>query len=98
MFGGQGVERRQDRAVVVQLVGARDPLAYDLRPRAVAQTGWRIVNLLTSVAVESAERATALKWGNIVGVPAAFCALGLVRWRLRRRLARRTTLGRRRPA
>jgi len=40
---------------MLPLVGARDPLAYDLRPRAVAQCGWRIVNLLTSVAVESAE-------------------------------------------
>jgi citrate synthase len=40
---------------MLPLVGARDPLAYDLRPRAVAQTGWRIVNLLASVAVESAE-------------------------------------------
>jgi citrate synthase len=40
---------------MLPLVGARDPLAYDLRPRPVAQTGWRIVNLLTSVAVESAE-------------------------------------------
>jgi citrate synthase len=40
---------------MLPLVGARDALAYDLRPRAVAQTGWRIVNLLTSVAVESAE-------------------------------------------
>ncbi len=40
---------------MLPLVGARDPLAYDLRPRAVAQTGWRIVNLLTSVAAESAE-------------------------------------------
>jgi len=40
---------------MLPLVGARDPLAYDLRPRAVAQTGWRIINLLTSVAVESAD-------------------------------------------
>jgi len=40
---------------MLPLVGARDTQAYDLRPRAVAQTGWRIVNLLTSVAVESAE-------------------------------------------
>ena len=38
---------------MLPLVAARDPLAYDLRPRAVAQTGWRIVNLLTSVAAES---------------------------------------------
>jgi citrate synthase len=40
---------------MLPLVAARDPLAYDLRPRAVAQTGWRILNLLTSVAVESAD-------------------------------------------
>jgi citrate synthase len=40
---------------MLPIVGARDPLAYDLRPRAVAQTGWRIINLLTSVAVESAD-------------------------------------------
>jgi citrate synthase len=40
---------------MLPLVGARDPLAYDLRPRAIAQTGWRIVNLLTSVAAESPE-------------------------------------------
>lgn len=40
---------------VLPLVAARDPLAFDLRPRGVAQTGWRIVNLLTSVAAESQE-------------------------------------------
>jgi citrate synthase len=34
---------------ILPLVAARDPLAFDLRPKAVAQTGWRIVNLLTSV-------------------------------------------------
>jgi citrate synthase len=39
---------------MLPLVAAHDSLAFDLRPRAVAQTGWRIVNLLTSVAVESA--------------------------------------------
>ena len=38
---------------ILPLVAARDPLAFDLRPRAIAQTGWRIVNLLTSVAVSS---------------------------------------------
>jgi citrate synthase len=38
---------------VLPLVAARDTLAFDLRPRAVAQTGWRIVNLLTSVAAET---------------------------------------------
>lgn len=40
---------------VLPLVAARDPLAFDLRPRGVAQSGWRIVNLLTSVAAESSE-------------------------------------------
>jgi citrate synthase len=40
---------------ILPLVAARDSLAWDLRPRSVAQTGWRILNLLTSVAVESAE-------------------------------------------
>src|SRR5256714_7895453 len=40
---------------VLPLVGARDPLAFDLRPRAVAQSGWRIVNLLASIAGESSE-------------------------------------------
>src|SRR5215212_8664298 len=40
---------------VLPLVAARDALAFDLRPRAVAQTGWRIVNLLASIAAESAE-------------------------------------------
>src|SRR5436305_2339960 len=40
---------------MLPLVGARDPLAFDLRPRAVAQTGWRILNLLASIAAESSE-------------------------------------------
>jgi citrate synthase len=40
---------------ILPLVAARDSLAWDLRPRPVAQTGWRILNLLTSVAAESAE-------------------------------------------
>jgi citrate synthase len=42
---------------VLPLVAARDALAFDLRPRNVAQTGWRIVNLLTSVAAASQELA-----------------------------------------
>lgn len=41
-------------ASILPVVAARDPLAYDLRPHAVAQTGWRILNLLTSVAAETA--------------------------------------------
>jgi citrate synthase len=40
---------------MLPLVAARDPLAYDLRPRAVANTGWRILNLLASVAADSSE-------------------------------------------
>lgn len=40
---------------VLPLVAARDPLAFDLRARNVAQTGWRIVNLLTSVAAATQE-------------------------------------------
>lgn len=40
---------------MLPLVAARDTLAWDLRPRAVAQTGWRILNLLTSVAAESSQ-------------------------------------------
>ncbi len=42
---------------MLPLVAARDPLALDLRPRSVAQTGWRILNLLASVAAESSELA-----------------------------------------
>ena len=42
---------------ILPLVAARDPLAFDLRPRAVAQTGWRILNLLASVAADTAELA-----------------------------------------
>jgi citrate synthase len=44
-------------ASILPMVAARDPLAYDLRPPAVAQTGWRILNLLTSVAAESSDLA-----------------------------------------
>jgi citrate synthase len=46
---------------VLAIVSARDPLAYDLRPRGVAQSGWRILNLMTSVAAESASLATAIE-------------------------------------
>jgi len=40
---------------MLPLVATRDTLAYDFRPRGVANTGWRILNLLASVATESAE-------------------------------------------
>src|SRR5436189_1588917 len=42
---------------ILPLVASRDPLAFDFRPRAVAQTGWRILNLLTSVAAATRELA-----------------------------------------
>ena len=46
---------------VLPIVSARDPMAFDLRPRAVAQTGWRIVNLLASVAADTAELAPSVE-------------------------------------
>ncbi|HWW61523.1 MAG TPA: citrate synthase family protein [Thermoanaerobaculia bacterium] len=46
---------------ILAIVAARDPLAFDLRPRAVAQSGWRIVNLLTSVAAESQDLAATVE-------------------------------------
>src|SRR5919197_2574387 len=44
-------------ASILPIVAARDPLAYDLRPHAVALSGWRILNLLASVAAETSELA-----------------------------------------
>ena len=55
---------------VLPLVAARDTSALDLKPRAVAQTGWRIMNLLTSVAVstqqleQTIEDTLATRWGT----------------------------------
>jgi citrate synthase len=46
---------------MLPLVAVRDPLALDLRPRSVAQTGWRILNLLASVAAESSELADTIE-------------------------------------
>jgi citrate synthase len=51
------------------LASADDPLAYDLRPRSVAQTGWRIVWLLTKLAAgggraaETVDATLASAWG-----------------------------------
>src|SRR5688572_4686161 len=51
------------------LASAEDALAYDLRPRTVAQTGWRIVWLLTRLAAgggrgaETVDGALASAWG-----------------------------------
>ena len=43
--------------------------------------------------VEAEQEAAAITWGNAVGVPIAFCAAGLLRWRLRRAAQRRQKLG-----
>jgi citrate synthase len=40
---------------ILPLVAARDALAGDLTPGGIARTGWRIVNLLASVAAEARE-------------------------------------------
>ena len=40
---------------VLPLVATRDELAFDLTLLGVARTGWRVLNLLTSVAAESHE-------------------------------------------
>jgi citrate synthase len=53
----EGLPFANRAASVLPIVAARDPLAYDLRPHAVAQTGWRILNLLASVAAETSELA-----------------------------------------
>ena len=69
---------------VLPLVAARDALAYDLRPRAVAQTGWRILNLLTSVAAESrdleptVEETLARGWGLADGKAASLLRAAMI--------------------
>jgi citrate synthase len=50
------------------LAAPGDPLAYDLRPHAVARTGWRILHLLAHVAAGSSgeptiDAALAASWG-----------------------------------
>jgi gliding-associated putative ABC transporter substrate-binding component GldG len=36
------------------------------------------------IQLEADQKVTALKWFNVLGVPLAFCAFGIVRWRVRR--------------
>jgi citrate synthase len=63
------------------LAACTDPLAYDLRPRAVAHSGWRILQLLTSVAAggalpETTIDATLAKyWGVPTAAPLLRAAL-----------------------
>lgn len=54
------------------LAATNDPLAYDLRPRAVALTGWRILQHLSSVAAGGApERSIDATLAKHWGVPSA---------------------------
>ncbi len=63
------------------LAAAKDPLAYDLRPRAVAQTGWRILQLLATIAAEgttpepTVEATLAKSWGVPAAAPLLRAAL-----------------------
>lgn len=59
--GAEGLPFISRAQSMLPLVAARDPLGYDLRPRAVAHTGWRILNLLASVAAESSELEPAIE-------------------------------------
>jgi citrate synthase len=80
--------RRADRIPFVSraqstlaIASAGDPVAFDLRPHAVAQSGWRILNLLTSVAVRSPDPADTIDltlargWGNASSAAAIRAAL-----------------------
>ena len=72
--------RRQDDDVpfvaraqaALAAASAHDPRAFDLRPRAVAATGWRILGLLAEIATGSRARATAIEdmlaqaWGTSI--------------------------------
>ena len=71
-------------ASILPVVAARDPMAYDLRPHAVAQTGWRILNLLASVAAETSDLSETIdetlqkKWapksGDLIRAALILCA------------------------
>ena len=78
----EGPRRRRSRSSRVRRRRSRsrrakDPLGYDLRPRAVAQTGWRILQALATVAANGGARestidATLAKaWGVPRRCPAA---------------------------
>lgn len=52
---GEGLPFISRAVSILPIVAASDPMAFDLRPRSVAQAGWRILNLLASVAAETSE-------------------------------------------
>jgi len=64
---------------VLAVVAARDSLALDLRPRSVAMTGWRILNLLTSVAAQTRELALTIEETLVTAWKAPTRATELVR-------------------
>ncbi len=83
--------RRADRIPFVSraqsmlaIASAGDPVAFDLRPHAVAQTGWRILNLLASVAARSPEPADTIDltlaraWGKGHASDAALIRAALI--------------------
>jgi citrate synthase len=63
------------------LSAAKDPLGYDLRPRAVAQTGWRILQALATVAANGGapeptiDATLAKAWGVRAATPLLRAAL-----------------------
>ena len=67
--------------VVLAQAACADPLAFDLRPRQVAQTGWRILRLLARVAAEggapeaSIDATLARHWGAPAAQPLLRAAL-----------------------
>ena len=68
--GAEGMPFVSRAQSMLAIASAGDPVAFDLRPHAVAQSGWRILNLLTSVAVRSPDPADTIDltlargWGN----------------------------------
>jgi citrate synthase len=68
--GAEGMPFVSRAQSMLAIASAGDPVAFDLRPHAVAQSGWRILNLLASVAVRSRDPAETIDltlargWGN----------------------------------
>jgi citrate synthase len=66
--------------IALAAAASKDDLAYDLRPQAVARTGWRIMQLLASVAADGSatspiDAALAGHWGVASAAPLLRAAL-----------------------